>query len=239
MNSIAQNRRYLPHEITTKVHAVETYRQTRDIRYVCRKYHVSKASLMRWNRRYDGTKETLINKSHRPLSQHPRSHTETELKWIRELHRRNPNISLCEMYGKLLAKGYTRHPGSLYRVFIRLGYRSHAISTKKLSKHLGEYQTPTQLGKKWQMDVKYVPKVCNASAEKEQHYQYTIIEEASRVRFIWAYREQSGYSTVDFVQRAIAFFGYKPEEIQTDNGAEFTNFQKTKRLHTFDLFCQE
>jgi len=239
MNSIAQNRRYLPHEITTKIHAVEAYRQTRDIGYVCRKYHVSKASLMRWNQRYDGTKETLVNKSHRPLSQHPRSHTEMELKWIRDLHRRNPNISLCEMYGKLLAKGYTRHPGSLYRVLIRLGYRSHAVSTKKLSKHLGEYQTPTQLGKKWQMDVKYVPKACNASAEKEQHYQYTMVEEASRVRFIWAYREQSGYSTVDFVQRAIAFFGYKPEEIQTDNGAEFTNFRKTKRIHAFDLFCQK
>ena len=131
-SSIAQKRRYLPHEITTKIHSVETYRQTSDIGYVCRKYHVSKASLMRWNKRYDGTRESLAKRSHRPLHQHPRAHSEEELKWITDLHRRNPNISLCEMYGKLVAKkGYSRLPGSLYRVFVRLGYRRQVESTKR------------------------------------------------------------------------------------------------------------
>ena len=38
-----------------------------------------------------------------------------------------------------------------------LGYRKKAESTKKKSKHLGHYDTPTELGKKRQMDVKYVP----------------------------------------------------------------------------------
>ena len=34
--------------------------------------------------------------------------------------RRNPDISICELYGKLREqKAYTRHPGSLYRVFVR------------------------------------------------------------------------------------------------------------------------
>ena len=79
---------------------------------------------MRWNKLYDGTRESLIPKSHRPKTPHPNAHTEEELNWIRNYHRRNPNISLCELYGKLRTeKGYTRHPGSLYRVFIRLGYR--------------------------------------------------------------------------------------------------------------------
>ena len=30
--------------------------------------------------------------------------------------------------------------------------------------------------------------------------------------------EQSSYSTVDFLKRAIAYFGYKPFILQTDNG---------------------
>ena len=77
-------------------------------------------------------KESLRDKSHRPLSQHPNAHTEQELKWIRDLHRRNPHISVCELYGKLRTqKGYRRHPGSLYRVFVRLGYTSKAPSTKR------------------------------------------------------------------------------------------------------------
>lgn len=238
MDSIAQRKRYLPHEISTKIYAVKLYRETKDIGFVCRRYHISKASLMRWNKQYDGTKESLMPKSHKPHTPHPNSHTEQELKWIRDYHRRNPNISVGELYGKLREeKAYSRHPGSLYRVFVRLGYRKKAESTKKKSKHLGKYETPTQIGEKWQMDVKYVPKVCDSRDEKEQYYQYTVIEEASRKRFIYAYQEQSSYSTVDFFKRAITYFGYAPNILQTDNGGEFTHSKKTDRVHPLDAFC--
>lgn len=47
-------------------------------------------------------------------------------------------------------------------------------------------------------------------------YQYTMAEEVSRERFIYPYCEQSNYSTLDFVKRAIAYFGCKPETIQTN-----------------------
>ena len=79
-----KNKRYLPHELTTKINSVKLYRQTKDIDFVLRRYHISKASLMRWNRLYDGTKESLMPKSHRPHSQHPNAHTEEELRWIRK-----------------------------------------------------------------------------------------------------------------------------------------------------------
>ncbi len=240
MNSITQNKRYLPHEIWTRIHSVETYRRTGDVAYVCRKYKISKASLMRWNKRYDGTRESLMDKSHRPHSQHPNAHTEEELRWIRNLHRRNPQISMCELYGKLRAeKAYSRHPLSLYRVFVRLGYRKKPESTKKKSKHLKPYATPDRIGVKWQMDVKYVPTACYTKGAEERFYQYTMIDEASRERFIYPYKEQSGYSTEDFIKRAIAYFRYKPEMIQTDNGSEFTNFSNTERLHAMDALCQE
>lgn len=243
MTMITQERekgkRYLPHEVTTREGAVKLYRQTRDISFVVRRYHISKASLMRWNKRYDGTRESLEAKSHRPHRQHPNAHTEEELTWIRNYHRRNPNISVSELYGKLRQeKAYSRHPGSLYRVFVRLGFRQKVESTKKKSKHLGKYDTPTELGKKWQMDVKYVPQACYVGDDGEKFYQYTMIDEASRERFIYPYREQSGFSTVDFVKRAIAYFGYAPEEIQTDNGSEFTHTQNTKRTHPLDVLCE-
>lgn len=87
---------------------------------------------MRWNKRFNGDRDSLRDKSHKPLSPHPNSHTETELKCINDLHRRNPHISIFEMYGKLRSqKGYSRHPGSLYRVYKTLGFSSKAPSTKK------------------------------------------------------------------------------------------------------------
>ena len=52
-NSITQNsenkKRYLPHDLNTKIHAVEMYRNNGDIEYTCRKYHISRYSLWRWH----------------------------------------------------------------------------------------------------------------------------------------------------------------------------------------------
>lgn len=244
MDSVAQkikrNKRYLPHEVTTKINAVKLYRQTEDISFVCRRYHISKASLMRWNKAYNGTRESLEPKSHRPHSQHPNAHTEEELRAIRNYLRRNPDISVCELYGKLRQEiAYNRHPGSLYRVLVRLGFRKKTPSTKKKSKHLGHYDTPEELGQKWQMDVKYVPAACYAGKDGEKFYQYTMLDEATRERFLYAYKEQSSWSTIDFVKRAIRYFGYTPAMIQTDNGSEFTHTSKTDRIHPFDVLCAQ
>lgn len=69
--------------------------------------------------------------------------------------------------------------------------------------------------------------------------QYTVVDEASRERFIYPYKEHSSHSTVDFIKRAIVYFGYTPEIIQTDNGAEFTHIRNTQKIHSFDVLCNE
>lgn len=62
MNTIiAQKQRYLPHTLETKYHAVKTYRSGCSIRFVCRKYKVSKASLMRWNKKFNGIYLLIVN----------------------------------------------------------------------------------------------------------------------------------------------------------------------------------
>ena len=236
MNSISYNQRYLPHELNTKFYSVKLYRSGYPISFVCRRYKISKSSLMRWNKKFDGTKNSLIDKSHKPLTPHPNAHTDEELKWIKNLIKRNPNISMSELYGKLRTeKGYSRTAPSLFRVLRKLGfYVNKETHHKYVPKH---YDTPTNIGIKWQMDVKYVPKNCYVGNDNQKFYQYTIIDEASRERFIFPYKEQSSYSTIDFVKRAIIYFGYKPKIIQTDNGFEFTHHQNTKRIHPLDILC--
>lgn len=243
MESIAQNSniRYLPHDLKTREYAVKLYRSGNSIRFVCRKYHISKSSLMRWNRRFTGDRCSLVDRSHRPYSMHPKAHTEQELTWIRNLWRRNPQSSCLEIYGKLLRRGYRRCPNSLYRVMRRLGYIAQP-KVKHTSKYIPQpYQTPKTLGKKWQVDVKYVPRAClsKSLASYTRYYQYTCLDEASRERFIYFYDEQTPMATVDFIQKAIQHFGYQPEEIQTDNGMEFTwNVEHYKRIHPMDALCQ-
>lgn len=238
MTSISHSQRYLPHDLNTKFYAVKLYRQGYSISFVCRRYKISKRSLMRWNKKFDGTKESLIDKSHRPLSPHPNAHTEQELKWIENYLRRNPHISMCELYGKLrVEKGYSRNASSLFRVLRKMGI--YVNKEKKERYTPKKYDTPSNIGIKWQMDVKYVPKYCYSGNDGQKFYQYTIIDEASRERFIYPYQEQSSYSTIDFVKRAIVYFGYQPIIIQTDNGQEFTYTMKTDRTHPLDTLLNQ
>ena len=229
------------HDIKTKFHAVSTYRTGRySVYHICLKYHISKASLMRWNKAFDGTIESLKEKSRRPHTPHPSIHTETEISKILSLIKRNSNIGLTELYTKLRQQiGYSRHYCSLYRVLIRLGYYVNKSKIRKKYKPK-KYYTPEKLGEKFQIDVKYVPTECKADPRDDnRYYQYTAIDEASRQRFMYIYKERSSYSSVDFLRKAIAFFGYVPRIIQTDNGLEFRHFGETNRIHPFDLGCQK
>jgi hypothetical protein len=47
---------------------------------------------MRWDQRFDGTKASLKDRSHRPKTPHPSIHTEEEIGWIRNYLRRNPRL---------------------------------------------------------------------------------------------------------------------------------------------------
>lgn len=238
MTIISQNR-MKSHDIKTKFHAVKSYRTDHySVAHICLKYHISKASLMRWNKAFDGSLESLLPKSKRPHTPHPNAHTEAEIQKIQNLIRRNPNIGLTELYTKLRSSiAYSRHYASLYRVLVRLGYYLNKTSIKKKYKPK-KYATPASLGEKMQLDVKYVPRECNAnSTDDYRYYQYTIIDEASRERFLYAYKENSSYSSVDFLYRSICYFGYLPRMIQTDNGFEFTYFRETNKVHPFTKEC--
>ena len=87
--------------------------------------------------------------------------------------------------------------------------------------------------------TKDIPTACYSGSVPQKYYQYTVIDEASRERFIYPYMEQSSYSTIDFLKRSIAYFGYQPQVLQTDNGAEFTHLKKADRTHPLDVVCNK
>lgn len=240
MNSLSHKSRYLPHELTTKLNCVRLLRSGNSINVICRRYKISRISLWRWNKLYDGTKESLYNKSHKPLTPHPNAHTDEELTWIRNYRRRNPNDSFLEIWMKLkINKGYSRHPISLYRILRKqFGYVKKHIPKYKPQ----VYHTPKNIGEKWQMDTKYVPRECCVirNSFDKRFYQYTVIDEASRKRFIYFYDEATPQKTVDFLLRAMNYFDYQPKQIQTDNGFEYryTNRLSLKKLHPLDKVCE-
>ena len=194
-----------------------------------RKYNRSRSYIYFWRARWDGNVESLACQSRRPHS-HPNQHTETELKLIRDMRRRNPQLGLVELWHRLKQRGYTRRPESLFRVMRKL--RMFPQKKKKKAYTPKHYQQMAHPGEKIQVDVKVVPRRCIADPELRL-FQYTAIDEFSRLRFLAAYPEQSTYSSADFLKRLVKWYdhrGIRVECVQTDNGFEFTNrFSNSKR----------
>ena len=160
------------------------------------KYGVTKAAIKfcecrrtiyRWRKRYDGTLESLKDKSRRPHS-HPNQHTEEEIKMIRNYKANNKETGLVVLWVKLRRAGYTRTVQGLYHVMQRMGIYKKAPNKKKESEP-NEWVTVEYPGEKIQVDVK---QTCTEEMYESRITRngrktlpYTAIDECSRLRYIW------------------------------------------------------
>ena len=198
------------------------YTEKYGVKRASRKYNKSRSYIYFWKERWDGSVESLACQSRRPHS-HPNQHTEAELKLIRDMRRRNPKLGMIELWHRLRQRGYTRRPESLFRVMRKLGMFSQ--KKEKTAYIPKPYQQMTYPGQRVQVDVKVVPRRCITDPELRL-FQYTAIDEFTRLRFLAAYPEQSTYSSADFLKKLVKWYarkGIRVECVQTDNGFEFTN----------------
>ena len=96
------------------------------------------------------------------------------------------------------------------------------------------YERATYPGQKVQIDVKFVPSYCVSNGQK--YYQYTAIDECTRLVFREMYDEHSTYSSADFLRKLVGAFPFPIRTIQTDNGREFTNAYLPQKTPTLSLF---
>lgn len=231
MNSITQDMRY-------RLSLIQ-YSLKYGVTKAAIKYHCNRQYIYRWRRRYDGTLESLREKSRRPHS-HKNQHTAQELKLIRDMRRRNPHAGLVVFWVKLSQRGYSRSITGLYRVLQRNQLLPHKpMNPKYISK---PYEQMTFPGQRVQIDVKHVPAACLASAlQGEKFYQYTAIDEFSRFRYVEAFRECNTYTSAVFLDHMRSAFPFAVKCVQTDNGFEFTNRLSpsgTKKLTHFEKRLQ-
>ena len=87
--------------------SVVTYSYNFSIKKAILHFNVSRASIYRQRKKYDGSVNSLNNLSRRPHS-HPNQHTDDEIKLISDMRRRNPNAGLVVFWVKLRLRGYSR-----------------------------------------------------------------------------------------------------------------------------------
>lgn len=228
MNTITQ--------ITTRRQAVIKYSFKKGVTAAAIRYNVSRATIYRWRKRYDGTLDSLKDRSHRPHS-HPNQHNEEEIKLIKRMRRKNKHTGLVVFWVKLRQKGYTRSVTALWRMLRKLELQPVKPPNPKYIPK--PYEKMLYPGQRVQIDVKFVPEACivgDAKAEGRKFYQYTAIDEYSRFRYLEAFEDYSSYSSAVFLDHMLKAFKFKVECVQTDNGQEFTKRLGSSENPTPTLF---
>lgn len=189
-----------------------------------RRYGVSLSSIKRWCKRYDGTWQSLVERSHRPHT-HPNRHTKKEERQIKNSFKKKyERYGWDGVYQDLLRKGYTRSFSGMVYAAKRMGLVEKK-KPKKKSREQRRYPELKTPGEKVQIDVKEVPFNClrgEVLRDGKHLYQWTAIDECTRNRFVYAFEEHTPENSVKFLKMLIKVFPFKIQTIQTDNGTEFT-----------------
>lgn len=182
------------------------------------RFRVSRKTVYKWKNRYDGTVDSLADRSHRP-NNIPKSHTEQELKLIKRLAKKHKWKDLILIYQELKERyHYNKSYGGLKRIIAKIKEQKQKKKSRRKNK---PYKRADYIGQKVQLDVKFVPSYCVVNGNK--YYEYIAVDECSRWAYRQMYDEHSTYSSYQFLLSLIANAPFPIREIQTDNGTEFTN----------------
>ena len=231
MNIIAQEAR--------KRQAVVKYAMRHGKSAASRQYGVSLSSVKRWCMRYDGSDwRSLSERSHRPHSS-PSRHTAKEERQIKNSFKKQfARYGWDGVYSDLERKGYRRSFSGMVYAAKRMGLTACKAVKKPPRKSERRYPEILTPGEKVQIDVKEVPYNClrgEALRNNRHFYQWTAIDECTRMRFIYAFEEHTPENTVRFLAMLIKVFPFKIRTIQTDNGTEFTyKFISEERISPMD-----
>lgn len=215
-----------------------------NISKICREYWVSRGYYYRWKSRFDWTQKSLKDKSRWPKISHRRTSIEIEkliLKIRDETNYWSPRIKnelrliWIIVWKKAISNVLKRN--SRTKTYHKRRYRSK-------SKHYAPYP-----GYEVQIDIMEVWSRKNKDwmkNTKTHYYQYTAIDTNSKLRFLEIYDDMSIYHSVDFLNKAIAFFPFKINTVTTDNWMVFTHIlwnwrlkwnTKETRIHPFTKVC--
>ena len=187
--------------------------------WACRHLDVPKSSFYRWKKRYEeqGTKG-LINRRSGPHDP-PRSTPPEVVEKITHLR------SKYHLGPQRIAWYLERYHGikiscsSVYRALVRLGMRRlpggvgrRALHTRRYAKRVPGHQI--------QVDVKFLALLRDGGG-RNRRYQYTAIDDATRVRALKVYRRHTQQNAIDFIDYVIEKFPFRIHTVRSDRGHEW------------------
>lgn len=217
----------------------EIQRKLRILRYAgeigyvakaCRYFGIGRASFYRWRKAYAERGEAgLINAPPIPKWHANRTPPEREEKvlYLRRKYHLGPMriVWYLARYHDIKMSDAT-----VSRILRRHGLNRLPRGTRMRKVHTKRYQKQVP-GHHIQMDVKFLT-FKGEKGEKVRRFQYTAIDDATRVRALKIYEKHTQANAIDFADHIIKKFPFRIREIRTDNGHEF---QAKFHWHVEDL----
>lgn len=184
-----------------------------------RYFGISRAIFYRWYDRYQRYGiEGLRDQSRRPLNS-PRA-TKAEIigkiVYLREHYHFGP--WKIQMYLKRYHAISISKPG-VYRILRRLNMNRlpNNQGYKRDKQQCKRYEKPLP-GHRIQIDVKFLERIGDA---RKRYYQFTAIDDCTRLRILRIYEQNNQVNAVRFVDYTLSRLPFRAEVIQTDHGSEF------------------
>ena len=215
------------------------FEQIGNVSQVCREFGISRKTFYKWWPHYarEGL-SGLRDRSKRPRS-HPKTVHEETGQLILKLRRKSG-------YGPRRLAFYLERDYAVklsvygvYRVLVRAG---EVQPRKRRPRKKPVYYQMNYPGQRVQVDVKYMPKIMlKDRPEPYKEYQYTAIDDCTRLRFVNTYEELCPANSVEFARRMLECFPFPVEEVQTDHGTEFTYIfmPHVQKPHPFEEFLKQ
>ena len=199
---------------------IQAYGELRDAGAVCRRFGISRPTLRKWLRRYEAAGEPgLSAQSRKPHRSPAMKIGQTEEALIVGL-RQERRLGVKRLRHELRRlHGMTLSPATIHKVLVR--HELNAAPARRRGRHKPKRYSRPVPGDRVQMDTcKIRPRL----------YQYTAIDDCSRLLVLGLARRQSAAATLAFLDQVAEEMPFPIQRIQTDRGAEFFAEAVQRRL---------
>lgn len=206
-------------DIKRKLSVLEHAKSSGNAAKTCRYYGVPHSTFYDWKKAYEERgEEGLINR--KPIAHsHPGTTPPEIVEKVLHLRQKYHLGSLRIVWYLERYHGITISESGVYRILCRNGLNRLPNSSSRRALHTKRYakQVP---GHHIQVDVKFL-NLERKDGSKVRRFQYTAIDDATRIRALKIYERHTQKNAIDFVNYVIEKFPFRIHTIRTDRGHEF------------------